>query len=143
MAGAARKGDSGLIHCSPWVIASGSSDVFINGRSAARIGDGTSLHLRPDAETICFPHLPKISQGAATVFINGRPAARRGSAVAGCTKVTGGSGDVDIGGPSVGSGSGFLFQALVLAAGFLLPSPLEIMGGTGDGIPAPIDIAGS
>lgn len=141
MAGAARRGDSGLFHCSPWVIAKGSGDVLINGRGAARIGDATSLHLKPAGKK-CFPHAPVITQGAATVFINGRPAARRGSAVAGCTRVTGGSGDVDIGGPSVGSGSGFLFQALVLAAGFLLPSPLEIMGGTGDGIPAPIDIAG-
>lgn len=139
MAGAARKGDSGLIHCSPWVIDNGSGDVFINGRSAARVGDSTSLHLKP--AKICFPHKPQITQGAATVFINGRPAARRGSAVAGCTKVTGGSPDVDIGGPSVGSGSGFGFQALTFAAGFLLPSPLSIMGG-GSQVAAPISVAG-
>jgi uncharacterized Zn-binding protein involved in type VI secretion len=140
MPAAARRGDPGLIHCSPWTIANGSPDVYINGRPAARVGDKTSLHLRPGL--ICPPHTAAISQGAATVFINGRPAARVGSAVAGCTKVIGGSSDVEIGGPSVGSGSGFGFQALVFAASVFLPSPLEIMGGAGDGIPAPITQAG-
>lgn len=119
MAGAARRGDPGLIHCSPWVIAEASSDVIINGRGAARIGDGTSLHLKPSAKTVCFPHTAKITQGAATVRINGRPAARIGSQLAGCTKVIGGSGDVDIGGPSIGGGSGLAFQALAFAASFV------------------------
>lgn len=136
MPGAARQGDPGLIHCSPWTIAGGSSDVFINGRPAARIGDSTSLHLKPDADTYCFPHAPKITQGAATVFINGRPAARRGSAVAGCTRVVGGSSDVEIGGASVGGGSGFLFQALVFAA-----SAVEL-GPVLDDVGAPIEVAG-
>jgi len=140
MAAAARKGDPGLIHCSPWTIADGSADVFINGRAAARVGDSTTLHLKPGGD-VCPPHTAQISQGAATVRINGKPAARVGSAVSGCTRVIGGSSDVDIGGPSVGSGSGFGFQALVFAAGLLLPSPLEIMGGAGNGIPAPIEPA--
>jgi len=117
MAGAARRGDPGLIHCSPWTIASASSDVFINGRGAARIGDSTSLHLKPGK--ICPPHTAKITQGAATVFINGRPAARVGSQLAGCTKVIGGSSDVDIGGPSIGGGSGLGFQVLAFAASFV------------------------
>jgi hypothetical protein len=39
--------------------------------------------------------------------------------VAGCTRVIGGSSDVDIGGPSVGSGSGLAFQALAFAASFV------------------------
>ena len=141
MPAAARRGDPGLIHCSPWTIANGSPDVFINGRSAARVGDSTSLHLRPAGKK-CVPHTAKITQGAATVFINGKPAARVGSAVSGCTKVTGGSSDVEIGGASVGSGSGYGFQALVFAASLALPSPVEIMGGGGDGIPAPITQAG-
>jgi uncharacterized Zn-binding protein involved in type VI secretion len=118
MAGAARRGDPGLIHCSPWTIASASSDVFINGRGAARIGDKTSLHLKPAGKK-CVPHTASITQGAATVRINGKPAARVGSQLSGCTKVTGGSGDVDIGGPSIGSGSGLGFQALAFAASFV------------------------
>jgi uncharacterized Zn-binding protein involved in type VI secretion len=92
--------------------------VFINGRGAARIGDSTSLHLKP-GKPLCFPHTAKITQGAATVFINGRPAARVGSQLAGCTRVTGGSSDVEIGGPSIGGGSGLGFQALAFAASFV------------------------
>lgn len=118
MAGAARQGDRGQIHCSPWTIANGSADVYINNRPAARLGDKTSLHLRP-AGKICVPHTAAITQGAATVRINGKPAARIGSQLAGCTKVISGSTDVDIGGPSVGSGSGLAFQALAFAASFV------------------------
>ena len=118
MPGAARRGDPGAFHCSPWTIASASSDVFINGRGAARIGDKTSLHLRP-AGRKCVPHTAAITQGAATVRINGQPAARIGSQLAGCTRVTGGSSDVDIGGPSIGGGSGLGFQALAFAASFV------------------------
>ena len=139
MAAAARRGDPGLFHCSPWKIASGSSDVLINGRGAARIGDSTSLHLKPGK--ICFPHTSKISQGAATVFINRRPAARRGSAVALCTKVIGGSGDVDIGGPSVGGGSGFGFQVLAFALSFVDVAEVAGIGGPVLDIEAPIDLA--
>jgi hypothetical protein len=67
------------------------------------------------------------------VFINGRPAARIGSQLAGCTRVIGGSGDVDIGGPSVGSGSGLAFQALSFAASFALPSLSELGGLVSEG----------
>jgi len=118
MPGAARRGDPGTFHCSPWTIASASGDVLINGRGAARIGDSTSLHLKP-AGRKCVPHTAKITQGAATVRINGRPAARVGSQLAGCTKVSRGSGDVEIGGPSVGGGSGLAFQVLAFAASFV------------------------
>ena len=47
MTGVARAGDSGMVHCSGYVIAGGSSDVFVNGRPAARVGDSSSVHLRP------------------------------------------------------------------------------------------------
>jgi uncharacterized Zn-binding protein involved in type VI secretion len=127
MAGAARRGDPGAFHCSPWTIASASSDVIINGRGAARIGDSTSLHLKPGGK-LCFPHTAKITQGAATVRINGKPAARVGSQLAGCTRVTGGSGDVDIGGPSIGGGSGLGFQVLAFALSFVEFPSLEELG---------------
>ena len=127
MPAAARKGDPGTFHCSPWTIASGSGDVLINGRGAARIGDSTSLHLKP-GKPLCRPHTAKITQGAATVRINGRPAARVGSQLAGCTKVSRGSGDVEIGGPSVGGGSGLFFQALAFAASFVEFPSLEQIG---------------
>lgn len=114
---AARKGDPGFIHCSPYDIASGSPNVFINNRPAARIGDKSSLHLKPAAK-ICIPHTASITQGAATVRINGRPAARKGSSLAGCTRVNGGSPNVEIGGPSIGGGGGLvstLFSAISYA----------------------------
>lgn len=96
MPAAARRGDPGTLHCSTYTIASGSADVFINDRPAARVGDSSTVHLRP-AGRRCVPHTAKISKGSASVFINGRPAARAGDPLASCTRVKSGSPDVIIG----------------------------------------------
>lgn len=96
MPGAARIGDPGIFHCSPYTIASGSQNVIINGRGAARVGDSSSVHLKPGGK-FCVPHSAKISRGSRTVKINNRPAARRGDPLGGCTAIAGGSGDVIIG----------------------------------------------
>lgn len=92
MPAAARFGDLGVPHCSPYVIATGSTDVFINGRPAARVGDISSPHKVP--ARICFNHVAPIVIGSTSVFINGRPAAYVGSYLAGCTFVATGSTDV-------------------------------------------------
>ena len=97
MPAAARQGDPGVPHCSAYVIANGSSDVSINGRPAARIGDVSVPHLRP-AGIRCVPHVAVISSGSSSVFINGRPAARQGDGLAGCTFIASGSLNVNIGG---------------------------------------------
>lgn len=96
MPGAARRGDAGIPHCSAYVIASASSDVIINGRGAARVGDASTVHLKPGGR-FCVPHTAVIVSGSSSVFINGRPAARIGDALAGCTRVGTGSSDVVIG----------------------------------------------
>jgi len=95
MPAAARRGDAGVPHCSAYVIATASSDVLINGRGAARIGDVSTPHLRPARR--CPTHVAPIVTGSRSVFINGRPAATVGSKLAGCTVVATGSGDVIIG----------------------------------------------
>lgn len=97
MPAAARKGDPGVPHCSAYVIASGSGDVNINGRPAARQGDVSTSHLRPGGKK-CPGHVAPIARGSSSVNINGRPAARVGDSLAGCTRVAAGSGDVIIGG---------------------------------------------
>jgi uncharacterized Zn-binding protein involved in type VI secretion len=96
MPAAARQGDSCVIHCSPFNVAAGSASVFTNGRAAARVGDPVDLHLNLGKK--CFPHSATIASGSRSVFINGKAAARVGSKLKGCTSVSGGSGDVFIGG---------------------------------------------
>ena len=96
MTGVARAGDSGMVHCSGYVIANGSSDVFVNGRPAARVGDRSSVHLRPVGKK-CFPHVATISAGSTSVLVNGRPIARVGSPLAECTFIISGSSDVIVG----------------------------------------------
>ena len=97
MPAAARLGDPGIPHCSPYVIGTASSDVLINGRGAARVGDFAVPHLKPCGVNCCV-HVPPIVTGSLSVFINGRPAARQGDYLAGCTLIALGSGDVNIGG---------------------------------------------
>jgi uncharacterized Zn-binding protein involved in type VI secretion len=95
MPAVARQGDSGVAHCSGYTIAGGSPDVFINGRPAARVGDSSTVHLRPGSP--CVPHTASISQGSGTVNVNGRPLARVGDALAGCTTIAQGSPTVSAG----------------------------------------------
>lgn len=95
MPAAARQGDIGVPHCSVYLIATGSGDVKINGRGAARVGDVSTPHLVPARR--CFPHVARIVLGSTSVNINGRPAAFVGSYLAGCTVVATGSSDVIVG----------------------------------------------
>ena len=83
MPAASRKGDQGVPHCSGYVIAAGSSDVYINGIAAARQGDIVTGHLLPGLP--CPAHAPPIAKGSRTIFVNNRPLARVGDPVAGCT----------------------------------------------------------
>ena len=88
----ARLGDLGVPHCSGYVIATGSPNVFVNGRPVAARGDVSSPHLRPGKP--CPGHVAPIATGSGTVFVNGRPVARIGDPLAGCTLVATGSTDV-------------------------------------------------
>ena len=94
---AARVGDAGSPHCTAYTIATGSPDVFINNRPAARLGDSSTLHKKSGGKK-CIPHVAKIVTGSNTVFINGQPAARVGDALLDCTVIIDGSPNVFIGG---------------------------------------------
>ena len=89
----ARLGDQGVPHCSGYVIATGSLNVFVNNKPMAAVGDTSSPHLRP-ASPFCVAHVASISQGSGSVFVNGRRVARVGDALAGCTLVATGSPNV-------------------------------------------------
>ena len=92
---AARLGDLGVPHCSPFVIKGGSSDVLINNRPAARFLDSSSTHLVPARR--CRPHTSKIMTGSSSVLVNNRPLARVGDSLFMCTKIATGSSDVFVG----------------------------------------------
>lgn len=92
MPAVARKGDPGVVHCSGFNIASASGDVFVNGKGAARVGDSSTNHKLPGSP--CPSHTSTISAGSGSVFVNGKALARVGDPFGGCTKVSGGSGDV-------------------------------------------------
>ena len=73
----------------------GQSTVYINGILAARQGDPTVSHTT--SPPLCPAHVANVNVGSGTVNIVGSPAARVGdSADAGA--MTGGSGNVNIGG---------------------------------------------
>jgi len=93
---AARLADSGSGHgCfPPTSIVSGSGDVFIDGRPAARSGDPLAPHGCKD----CVPHGRAIAGGSSSVFINNRPAARVGDGIGCGGSVASGSGTVSVGG---------------------------------------------
>lgn len=93
MPSAARQGDPGVVHCSGYVIASGSPDVFINGRPAARVGDPSTSHLQPGSDG-CTNHVSAIIGGSPNVFVNNLPLARVGDPLSACTKVAVGSPNV-------------------------------------------------
>lgn len=92
MPAVARKGDAGVVHCSGYNIATGSNDVFVNGRPAARVGDQSTSHLLPGSP--CPSHVSTIAVGSGSVFVNNRPLARVGDGLAACTSIAAGSGDV-------------------------------------------------
>ena len=92
---AARLGDIGSAHgCfPPTPIISGSPDIVINNRPAARVGDP----LAPHGCAVCPPHPRSISAGSSTVIFNNKPASRVGDAIGCGGSVSTGSGDVIIG----------------------------------------------
>jgi uncharacterized Zn-binding protein involved in type VI secretion len=73
-------------------ISEGSSNVFVNGAAAVRIGDDVTPHgVGPHAS-------PKMAEGSSTVFVNGKGCGRIGDAISGCTSVAEGSFNVFAGG---------------------------------------------
>lgn len=95
MPGVARQGDAGLVHCTGYTIASGSPNVRINGRPAARDGDFSTPHKRPGGKKCCV-HTSTI-QASRTVKVNGRPLACMGDRLSGCTAIASGSKNVFVG----------------------------------------------
>jgi uncharacterized Zn-binding protein involved in type VI secretion len=63
----------------PRANSSASSDVFINGRGAFRVGDGWLPHTCPP---IPETHESTQAGGSSSVFVNSKPLARVGDAVA-------------------------------------------------------------
>ena len=92
MPAVARQGDQGVPHCSPFSIASGSGDVFVDGMPAATVGSTSTSHLVPSR--VCFANSSSIASGSGSVFVNGKPIARVGDPLGGCTSVSQGSGTV-------------------------------------------------
>jgi len=90
MPGAARVGDI-VSKCKkkkkPTPIISGSANVFVNGKPAARKGDPALPH----------PHPRLISSGSGSVFINGKPSARKGDKNCFESTITQGSSNVFFG----------------------------------------------
>lgn len=75
-------------------VVSGSANVFIGGKPAARVGDTLTCVGPPDT----------ITQGSSGVFINGKPAARLGDGTAHGGKIVMGEGSVMIGESSATAG---------------------------------------
>ncbi len=96
MSNATRLGDLDTGHdaCPPTALVSASSNVFINGRGAGRVGDSYAAH-----GCINHPsHSGVIASGSSSVFINGKAAGRIGDAVSCGGSVAEGSSNVFIGG---------------------------------------------
>jgi len=92
---AGRLGDIGSEHNGfpPTPIISGSPDVTINGKPAARVGDSLAPHSKPKNGT----HGRSIAAGSSSVTINGRPAGRVGDAISCGGVISNGSANVTIG----------------------------------------------
>lgn len=91
-----RVGDLNTGHdsCPSVALASGSADVFINGKAAGRVGDPYNPH----GCDVHAPHSGVIASGSGSVFINGIPAGRIGDSVSCGGSVAEGSPDVIVGG---------------------------------------------
>ncbi|WP_256324588.1 PAAR domain-containing protein [Selenomonas ruminantium] len=76
------------------MLASASSNVFINSKGAGRVGDTYSPHSCP----VHSPHSGAIASGSSSVFINDMPAGRVGDPVSCGGSVVQGSPNVFIGG---------------------------------------------
>lgn len=96
MSNATRLGDLDTGHdaCPPTALNSASTNVFINGKGAGRVGDSYVAH-----GCVNHPsHSGVIASGSSSVFINGRAAGRIGDAVSCGGSVAEGSSNVFIGG---------------------------------------------
>lgn len=93
---AARQGDPGVPDCAPFNIMSGSTNVFVNNRPAARKDDPATPHPTKKKKK-CPPHPTQIIEGSGSVFVNNKPFARVGDAFKDCTKIAAGSPDVFVG----------------------------------------------
>ena len=82
-------GSRGVPHCSPYSIATGSTNVFVNGKPVATLGSISTPHLIPARK--CRPHTAIVSSGSTSVFVNGKPMARVGDRLAACTFIASGS----------------------------------------------------
>ncbi len=93
---AARLGDKSTGHddCAPTALVTGSPNVFINGKPAARVSDKFASHGCDEHP----PHQDEVIQGSSTVFINGLPAARKGDKLKIAGTIAEGSPNVFIGG---------------------------------------------
>lgn len=92
-----RLGDNCTGHdsCPPRPLATGSPNVFMNGKAAGRVSiDNYALHGCPDHT----PHSAVITTGSPNVFINGYPAGRIGDPVSCGGSVAEGSPNVIING---------------------------------------------
>ena len=68
----------------------GSGNVFVNGKSCHRIGDGWMLHGTGD----CTPHGGVTSSGSGNVFVNSKSIARIGDQISCGSRIAQGSGNV-------------------------------------------------
>lgn len=95
MAAQTRVGDLSTGHddCPPVALVSGSTNVFINGKAAGRVGDVYAIHDCPKHPT----HTGMVASGSRTVFINGKAAARVGDSVSCGGSVARGSSNVFVG----------------------------------------------
>ena len=89
-------GSLGVPHCSPYTIATGSPNVFVNGLPVATLGSISTPHFMFAKK--CFPHVAPVSFGSTSVFVNGLPIARLGDPLALCTFIATGSPTVFAGG---------------------------------------------
>ena len=86
--------NSGHDACAPVPLATGSSNVYVNGRRAGRVGDSYAAHGCIDHPL----HVGAIATGSTTVFINKKKAARIGDAVSCGGNAVEGSPNVFLGG---------------------------------------------
>lgn len=96
MSSATRLGDLDTGHdaCASTALVSASPNVYINGRSAGRVGDSYAPH-----GCVAHPtHSGVIASGSSSVFINGKAAGRIGDPVSCGGTVAEGSSNVFIGG---------------------------------------------